>query len=173
MMDKSCRHLSIGCDVVKTLCRFVQLPWSRQIVLLEAASWLALSWLLVRALPFRFWSHWLGTQSPGEVDLGGAERDPRVRDLCLAITSISKRLGDRLTCLMLAMAAQWMLSRRRISSSLVLGARTEQDAKNRLILKAHAWVRVGSDIVLGHHEEGFTPISSFVRRHPSQEGQAV
>lgn len=158
--------------MVKTLCRFVQLPWSRQALLLEAAGWLALAWLLVRALPFRLWSRWLGTQSPGEVDLAGAERDPRVRDICLAITAISTRLGDRLTCLMLAMAAQWMLSRRRISSSLVLGTRPEQDAQKRLNLKAHAWVRVGSGIVLGHHEEGYIPISSFVRRHPSPEGQA-
>ena len=157
---------------MKTLCRFVQLPWSRQVLLLEAAGWLALSWLLVRALPFRFWSRWLGTQSPGEVDLAGTERVPRVQDICLAITSIGIRLGDRLTCLMLAMAAQWMLSRRRISSSLVLGTRTEQDAQQRLILKAHAWVRVGSGIVLGHHEEGYIPITSFVHHHPAPEGQA-
>lgn len=157
---------------MKTLCRFVQLPWSQKALLLEAAGWLALAWLLVRALPFRFWSRWLGTQSSGEVGLAGAVRDPRVSDICLAITTITARLGDRLTCLMLAMAAQWMLSRRRISSSLVLGARTEQDAQKRLILKAHAWVRVGSDIVLGHHEEGYTPISSFVLRYPSPKGQA-
>lgn len=157
---------------METLCRFVQLPWSRQALLMEAAGWLALAWLLVRALPFRFWSRWLGTQSPGEVDLAGAERDPRVRDICLSIASIGARLGGRLTCLMMAMAAHWMLSRRCISSSLVLGTRTEQDAQKRLILMAHAWVRAGSDIVLGHHEEGYIPISSFVRRHPSMEGQA-
>lgn len=157
---------------MKTLRRFAQLPWPRQALLLEAAGWLALAWLLVRVLPFRVWSRWLGTQSPGEVDLAGAKRDPRVRDICLAITAIGTRLGDRLTCLMLAMAAQWMLSRRRISSSLVLGTRTEQDAQKRLLLKAHAWIRVGSGVVLGHHEEGFIPISSFVRRHPSPERQA-
>lgn len=159
-------------DVVNTLRRFVQLPRSRQALLLEAAGWLALAWLLVRALPFRFWSRWLGTPSPGEIDLAGAERDPRVRDICRAITAIRARLGDRLTCLMLAMAAQWMLSRRRISSSLVLGTRTEQDAQKRLTIKAHAWVRVGSGVVLGHHEDGYIPISSFVRRHPPPEGQA-
>ncbi|SFU33132.1 lasso peptide biosynthesis B2 protein [Halomonas korlensis] len=157
---------------MKTLCRFVQLPWSRKVLLLEAAGWLALAWLLVRTMPFRVWSRWLGTQSSGEVDLVGVERDPRVRDICLAITSISARLGDRLTCLMLAMAAQWMLSRREISSSLVLGTRTEQDAQKRLVIKAHAWVRVGSGVVLGHHEEGYIPISSFVRYHPSPERQA-
>ncbi len=157
---------------MKTLRRFVQLPWSRQALLLEAAGWLALAWLLVRALPFRFWSRWLGTQSPGEVDLTGTERDPRVRDICLAITAISSRLDDRLTCLMLAMAAQWMLSRRRISSSLVLGTRTEQDSQKRLTIKAHAWVKVGSSVVLGHHENRYTPISSFVRRYSSPEGQA-
>jgi hypothetical protein len=141
-------------------------------LLLEAAGWLALAWLLVRALPFRFWSRWLGTQSPGEVDHAGAERDPRVRDICLAITAINAHLGGRLSCLMLAMAAQWMLSRRRIPSSLVLGTRTEQDAQKRLILNAHAWVRVGSGVVLGHHEDGYIPISSFVRHQPSPKGQA-
>lgn len=156
---------------MKILRRFVQLPRSRQALLLEAAGWLALAWLLVRALPFRLWSHWLGIQSPGEVVLAGAERDPRVRDICLAITSINARLGDRLTCLMLAMTAHWMLSRRHIASCLVLGTRTEKNAQQCLTIKAHAWVRAGSGVVLGDHDDHYIPISSFVRDHASPEGQ--
>lgn len=150
---------------MKTLWRFVHLPWSHQALVVEAACCLGVAWLLVRAVPFRFWSPWLGTQAPGEVSLGSGQGDDRVRDISRAVSAINVRLGGRLTCLMLAMAVQWMLHRRCISSSLVLGTRAVQDAQQRLALQAHAWVRVGKEVVLGDHGGRYTPVSSFVRRH--------
>ncbi|WP_458526304.1 lasso peptide biosynthesis B2 protein [Onishia taeanensis] len=150
---------------MKTLWRFVHLPWSRQALLVEAGGCLALAWLLVRAVPFRVWSPWLGTQAPGEVSIGRGQSAGRVRDISRAVSSIHVRLGCHFTCLMLATAVQWMLHRRRISSSLVLGTSTRLDAQQRLVLQAHAWVRVGEDVVLGDHDGRYTPVSSFVRPH--------
>lgn len=155
---------------MKTLRRFVQLPWARQSLLMEAAWWLALAWLLVRALPFRFWSHWLGEPAPGEANPTSAGSNARAGDTCWAVIAINTRLGGRFTCLMLAMAAHWMLSRRRISSSLVLGTLTEQDADKRLAIKAHAWLRVGGQVVLGNHDGRYTAISSFIRSHCQPDG---
>lgn len=156
---------------MKTLCRFVRLPWYRKALLLEATCWLAVAWCLVRGLPFRFWSRWLGHQAAGEDDMSNAGRDPRVREICWSITAINARLGGRFTCLMLAMAAQWMMHRRRISCCLVLGTLTEQDIERRLSLKAHAWVRDATGVVLGDLGEPYVPISSFVRRYPPREGR--
>lgn len=154
---------------MKTLCRIVHLPWTRKALLLEAAGWLGLAWLLVRGLPFRFWSRWLGTQVPGEVDFTGVGSDDRVWEVTRSVMVINERLGSRFSCLMMAMAVQWMLSRRRIASSLVLGTLSERDTQQRLAFKAHAWVRAGAGVVLGDHDDHYLPIASFVRHHPALE----
>ncbi|OUE45097.1 hypothetical protein BZY95_04430 [Billgrantia desiderata SP1] len=161
----------MGPAMVKTLRRFSRLPWQRKALLLEGALWLTLAWMLVRGLPFRFWSRWLGQQAEGEVELRAAGRDPRALEICWSVSAINARLGGRLTCLMLAMAAQWMLHRRRISSCLVLGTLTQQDAQRRPTFKAHAWVRDASGIVLGHQDEPYVALSSFVRCYPAREGE--
>ncbi|MDN3554781.1 lasso peptide biosynthesis B2 protein [Halomonas maura] len=150
---------------MKTLRHFFDLPGIRKALLLEAACWLVLARLLVRFLPFRSWSRCLGIQMPGlgEVEWVDADSDALAREISRTITGLNQRLGGRFTCLMLAMALHWMLSRRRISSSLVLGAQNVKDVNERLTLKAHAWVRVGSGVVLGDIGDQYAPISSFVR----------
>lgn len=158
--------------MVNTLRRFVRLPWRRQALLLESSLWLALAWVLVRGLPFRFWSRWLGHQVPGEVELGAVDRDSRALEICWSIRALNSRMGEPFTCLMLAMAAQWMMHRRRISSCLVLGTLTEQDAQRRPSFKAHAWVRDAGGVILGNHDAPFIAISSFVRRYPVRESAA-
>ena len=159
---------------MKTLRCFIALPWARKRLYLEAAVWLLLSWGLVRGLPFRFWSHWLGEQRPADAEPVAEEgEDPRVAPICRCIESINVRLGGRLTCLMLAMAAHWMLRRRRIASSLVLGTLAERAPDQRLKLKAHAWICHGSGVVLGGETgEAYSPISCFVHANPVARGHA-
>ncbi|MFQ3788177.1 lasso peptide biosynthesis B2 protein [Halomonas sp. A29] len=155
---------------MKTLRRLVRLPWQRKALLLEGSLWLALAWVLVRGLPFRWWARWLGQQAAGDVELDAAGRDPRALEICWSIRAIHARLGERLTCLMLAMAAQWMMHRRRISSCLVLGTLTELDAERRPTFKAHAWVRDANGVILGYQDVPYVALSSFVRCYPAREG---
>ena len=151
---------------VMPLRRFMRLPLRRKVLLLEAVCQLALAWFLVRCVPFRFWSPLLGQQAPGEVVPREGTGDPRAPEICGTITSINRRLKGRLTCLMLAMAAQWMMCRRRISCSLVLGTLMERDEQQQSVFKAHAWLRDVNGVVLGGQEHPFVPISSFVYRYP-------
>ncbi|WP_189465780.1 lasso peptide biosynthesis B2 protein [Litchfieldella qijiaojingensis] len=137
----------------------------RKIILVEAAFLLPFAWLLVRAVPFRWWSRWLGTSTSGEVDPDVVTVDERSQDIAWAVLAINRHVGERFTCLMLAMAAQWMFSRRRISSSLVLGTLTERGEDKRMVMKAHAWLRVGARVVVGQHGGRYIPISSFVRTY--------
>ncbi|MGM1051956.1 MAG: lasso peptide biosynthesis B2 protein [Pseudomonadota bacterium] len=157
-----------------TLRRFIWLPWARKWLYLEAAFWLLLSWGLVRGLPFRVWSSRLGEQRSADVDLvAGEVEDPRVAPICRCIESINARLGGRLTCLMLAMAAHWMLRRRSIASSLVLGTLAERQPDKSLKLKAHAWIHHGSGVVLGGKTgEEYSPISCFVHVRSAARGQS-
>lgn len=150
---------------MRTLRKFYRLSLARKIMLMETAFLLPWAWVLVRALPFRYWSRGLGKPTPGEADPSVTATDKRTRDICWAAMAINNAAGGRFTCLMLAMTAQWMLNRRRISNSLVLGTRTEQGADNRLAMKAHAWLRVGTRVVLGQHGGQYTAVSSFVRTY--------
>ncbi|EWH01133.1 lasso peptide biosynthesis B2 protein [Halomonas sp. BC04] len=81
----------------------------------------------------------------------------------LALKAINRRAGGRFTCLMLAMAAQWMLNRRGIASSLVLGTCNELNDRQEMDFKAHAWLRVGNHVVLGQHDGRFTALTSFIK----------
>ncbi|WP_445001049.1 lasso peptide biosynthesis B2 protein [Halomonas mongoliensis] len=159
---------------MKTLRRFTSLPWARKRLYLEAASWLLLSWGLVRAVPFRAWSPWLGEQRPAVPDpVAEGGDDPRVAPICECLRSINARLGGRLTCLMLAMAAHWMLRRRHIASCLMLGTLAERAPDQSLRLKAHAWICHGPDVVLGGETgEAYSPISCFVHLPSRARGES-
>ncbi|MCE9665081.1 lasso peptide biosynthesis B2 protein [Halomonas sp. M5N1S17] len=153
--------------------QFRRLTPDRRHLVLEAATGLALAWLLVRGFPFRYWCSLLGERAAGEVDLHPLYSDQQAtREICWAVTAVNRATGDHFTCLMLAMAAQRMLSRRGISSSLVLGTLTERDEIGKLVIKAHAWLRVDGELVLGHHDGRFAALSSYLRRStPSVRGK--
>lgn len=153
---------------MKRLRRFLKTPLSRQCLMVEAALQLTLAWMMVRLLPFRWWSPRLGEASAGEPPPGDGVDDPRAHAISGAVTAINRAVGGRFTCLMLAVAGQRMLNRRRISSSLVLGTRTERAEAEGPSLTAHAWLRVGSQVILGGHDGRYLPVASFVRRYRHQ-----
>ncbi len=149
--------------------RFRRLPSSRRRLAIEAAALLPFAWLMVRTIPFRYWHTQLGKASSGEVD-GAVRRDASrqhdgttAKEISWAINAVNRRMGDAYTCLMKAMAAQWMLNRRHIASSLVLGTCTERGADGKLVIKAHAWLRVEGETVLGQHDGSFAAVSSYVK----------
>ncbi|WP_161599025.1 lasso peptide biosynthesis B2 protein [Aidingimonas lacisalsi] len=164
----SCRHCA------RVTQRLLTLPARRQRQLLEALWSLSLAWLYVRVLPYRWWARRLGTPLPGVTPVPGVtpESHSQPDNLSVAIgrlvMAINRRCGNPFTCLMMAMAAHWMLGRRHIASRLVLGTRlvpkTPTDADP--VLSAHAWVTVGGHVVLGQHDEAFTPITCFVHASP-------
>lgn len=161
-------------EIVRTLRCFRQLSRARKLMLMESALLLPIAWVLVRVSPFRFWSRWLGIPLAGEANPGPpTDSDLLVRDVCWSVMAIKRGTKGRYTCLMLAMTAQWMLSRRHISSSLVLGTRIQQASDNRLTMTAHAWLRAGSEVVLGQHDGEYTAVLSFVRTYPLIAGGDV
>ncbi|QJQ94021.1 MULTISPECIES: lasso peptide biosynthesis B2 protein [Halomonadaceae] len=151
--------------------RFRQLSANRKLMLLEAAALLPVAWFMVRALPFRWWSHRLGSSTPGESDPrqhASVGASASASEISRSVQIINRLAFGRFTCLMLAMAAQWMLNRRKISSSLVLGTLTERSDDDRLVMKAHAWLRVNAQTVLGHHNGRYTPITSYLRNYQEE-----
>jgi hypothetical protein len=76
----------------------------------------------------------------------------------LAITTAARNVPWNAVCLPQAMAAQAMLARRGCGSSLRLGAGFDAEGK----LVAHAWLVVGSTVVVGAAGmAGVTPLARF------------
>jgi hypothetical protein len=96
----------------------------------------------------------LGAASPQEDEAWQALLSREVR---WAVQGVAHYLPGRWTCLIMAMAAWYMLARRGLSCTLYLGVR---HAEGRV--QAHAWLRCGSMYVTGGEgRERFTVIACF------------
>ena len=127
------------------LHKFLRCSRADRLLLLEALFWLGWAKLLLLIVPFRWIAPRLGRQMTESPDsLTEAER-PLIRRVGWAVQAIARYLPLGFVCLPQAMAAKWMLRRRRMPSTLYLGLRREEKAN----LTAHAWLRVGAKIITG------------------------
>jgi hypothetical protein len=137
--------------------------WSARRIrwLLEAAFFLAASRLSLRLIPFKILSGWLG-EAMAESAPAVCWADSQVStDLPWALEAIGRRFQWSRQCLVQAMAAQWMLRRRGLTGTLYLGVRKD-DAN---ALAAHAWLRSGSDILVGgERRQEFRVVAMFGTR---------
>jgi hypothetical protein len=134
------------------LRRFISLPVAEQVLTLEAATWLAAARVAVALFPVRWIAPWLGTLSSESVCQHQAPPPRHLRALRRALHN-APWTG---TCLMQAIGAKLYLRRHGILSTLWLGVVTRDD------LKAHAWLRVGDQVVTGEAaESGYQPLGCF------------
>lgn len=121
-----------------------------RLLFLEAALALAWAKAQIHLLPFRRLAPQLGrpqTETPREIP--AADRETAV-DISWAVQTAARYIPLRLVCLPQAIAAQRLLLRRGIASTLYLGVAT--DPKKRDAITAHAWLRAGDKILTGEHE---------------------
>ena len=135
--------------------KFLRLPVSSKVLLLEAWITLGLSRGMVLALPFRWIAPRLRARLPGSVqDPGQAQ----ARTVGWALRVASRYTPWKSNCLAQAIAAKRMLHRRQLPSTLFLGVRKgEQDE-----FEAHAWVDCGPMTLTGGHDQaGYSVVSTF------------
>lgn len=124
---------------------------------LEAALALSLAWVLVFVLPLRRTRTLFGGFS---APAGSTVADPRglfrARAVARRLARVADRLPWRSTCLVRAMAGALLLARRRIPGACIrFGVRKENGQ-----LDAHAWLLLGSEILLGGEDAAaFTPLA--------------
>ena len=133
---------------MKLLATFIGLPRHIKALVLEATVLLLLARLLVDHVRLGRWRRYLNA-SPMPISAGG----PAPRALGRKIGRIVSRLAPHMpftaTCLLQAIAAQWMLRRRGAASELMIGARrTTEDGD----LDLHAWLTVDGRCVVGGHQ---------------------
>jgi len=140
------------------LARFLRCSPPNRRLLLEALARLCWATLLIRVVPFRWIAPHLGrpmTESP--VDIGEAELRLALR-IAWAVQAVARHVPLGFVCLPQAIAAKWMLRRRRLPSTLYLGLQRQEELK----LTAHAWLRVGDKILTGRAESlDHTVIATF------------
>lgn len=74
--------------------------------------------------------------------------------IAFVIPRLAPRLPWRSDCLVQALAGQMMLSRRRITSEIVIGTAKQQDGS----FEAHAWLTCEGSVILGGDVARFVPL---------------
>lgn len=155
--DLSHRRPRIGAVVV-----LMRASNSTKAMAVEAATLLLLARLVVKYVPFGRYKKWMVT---GEETVAGGlpdgnpqlpARPPWIRPtehavarkVGRAVRDVAERVPFEAVCLPQAMAAQWMLRRRGLSSRLVIGVR-RRPGKD---LELHAWLLSDGRGVVGHEE---------------------
>ena len=111
---------------------------------LEAVVLLALARAFVSYVPMRRWRRHLNTEPSGEGHDGVAEAEAERalgREVGRIVRKVASCMPFHAVCLPQAMAAQWMLRRRGISSRLIFGVRRARQAPGG----ASPWGREGAD----------------------------
>ncbi len=131
-----------------------------RLLLLEAVALLGIARLTTLIFPFRWIAGSLGKHmAESSRDLSAAHLQ-QARTMGQAIRSAAKYTPWASVCLSQAVAAQWMLKRRRIPATLYLGV--AKDKAKWEGLSAHAWLRCGNVILTGREEHGqFAVVTTF------------
>lgn len=112
--------------------------------IVEAACCVTIAHTAIRVLPFRHLTRAFERPVAHPVLTESARRDA-IADVRRAITAAASRLPGSPSCFARAVAAQAMLRRRGVRTTLFYGARTA----NGRDLRAHVWLYAGDDAVVG------------------------
>ena len=129
-------------------------------LLLEAFLLLGVARLGVLILPFR----WLAKSLGGHMQQTDAQLPSAdlqlARMVGAAVQSAANYTPWESVCLPQAVAAKWMIKRRRIAGTLYLGVMKDETSPEKLA--AHAWLRCGHIILTGAkgHRQ-YTVVSTF------------
>lgn len=138
---------------------FAKSPRHRRSLACQALIDLVRSWFLVRFRPFSSYSSALGVVSSGDPEWETVGNLRIFADVQWAVWRWNSLLGGRFTCLMQAMAGQALLARLGMESAVVLGVKPGRTHSDPM---AHAWLRVGPWIILGHEERaGHIAVASY------------
>ena len=133
------------------LASFLRLPAATKAMAVEAAVFLALARCLVVHVPLRRWRDRVAT---------ARQKKAPVPALAWKVAWVVRKVAASVpfgaACLPQAMAAQWMLRRRRVASQLKVGVRPGSDAAPGAAKRGpalgfayHAWLQVGDECVVG------------------------
>jgi hypothetical protein len=142
--------------MMKRLGQLARLPVAERADLVEALALCTVVSIGLRVLRFSAVAPRLGRHMAESPAHHAGATSGEVARVQWAIATAARYLPWKPVCLPQAVTAQWMLRRRRIPSTLYLGADPASG------YDAHAWVRVGGVIVTGGPDQDrFAVVSTF------------
>lgn len=130
--------------------KFLRRSGRERLLFLEALAGLCWDKARVALVPFHRIAPGLGApQRETPPAIATAQRAVAV-EVSWAVQAVARHSPVAFVCLPQAIAAQRMLRRRGIASTLYLGVAPDRAAP--ALLQAHAWLRAGDKIVTGEHE---------------------
>lgn len=144
------------------LRRLRQLSPPDRWLLLEALLHLVTAQVALRYLPFR-WLVWWFQRPTRRLELAGEARQAAIKKVRLAIHYTNLWLGLKAVCFPRSIAAQTMLRRRGVSTTLYYGAATLPDLGK---LTAHVWLQDGDTGIVAH--ENSSQFQILARYSPTQ-----
>jgi hypothetical protein len=146
------------------LKKFLRLGWPARAQLAEAVIYLAASRLALLFIPFNRLAPYLGVQqAQSPQTLAAPVHQAQAAQVGRAVKIMSRFVPWDSMCLAQALAARWMLNRRKLVSTLYLGVAYDENKK----MLAHAWLRCGPVFVTGapQHQK-FTTVATFAPETP-------
>lgn len=129
---------------------------------IEAAAQLTFARLAIRVLPFRLLTRVLA-RPVRDAQLEASACALVIADVRRAIQTAARRLPGTTPCFALAAAAQAMLRRRGVRSTLYYGAQSAGADR----LHAHVWLSVGDEPVIGYDAAaGFVAVATLSGEGP-------
>jgi len=111
----------------------------------EAILYLLAARCALLIVPFHRLTRWMERRSR-RPELSGPDRQRAVKEVRIAIFRVWHQSPLPTTCLHRAMAAQAMLRRRGVGTTLYYGASTQPTGR----LQTHAWLQDGDEGIVGH-----------------------
>lgn len=143
--------------MIRTLRRVCSLTPAERLLALEATIALGAAAFAIAVFPFRRIAA-AAARRVTDGDAGEEERARHVRRVRWAVTACARRMPWRAKCFEQGLAAQWMLGRRRIFSTLHYGIAKAPDRG----LIAHVWLRSGAlDVVGCENKDDFSELARF------------
>ena len=133
---------------------------AERLLLMEVFVLLSIARPAILVLPFKRLAVSL-VRHRNETDMQISASDLNIaRKVGQAVCSAANYTPWESACLFQAVAAQWMLKRRRIADTLYLGMAKDETKPEKLA--AHAWLRCGSIILTGAEgHQQFTVVTTF------------
>ena len=136
----------------KLLRKYYSIDKTERKILNRTFFWLIYAFVLVRMIPLRWFSHLLGEFKPARpaggkeevLEINSGEKE-LIQMLVKNIRRWKRFLPWKVKCFEEAIAAKKVLEKYKISSTLYMGV--DKNTEKELI--AHAWLKVGNEIIIG------------------------
>jgi hypothetical protein len=116
--------------------------------------------LLILLRPFPRWSHRCGVFQCETLRQDVQAHESHIQSVRISLKWVARRVPWKSKCLDQALAAQHMLARRHLPTTLYLGMRKEENQ----CWGAHAWVRCGDRWVIGESPNvPYTVVGTYAR----------